>query len=1608
MGRGNTGGGRSAAAGGRDETPRGKVAPWDSDEIIKELKMEVPDELRCRRSDGRKWRCSGFRIVDKNLCQKHFLQPYIRRLNLERDNNTVLSPPTAATPPRASKIGSASRQSSGLAASKVRRSVLSVKRARGKRAEESASDDVIPKKKRRIKGNVEGETGKPVRNKKKIESDGEEEANFDKIPMTTKGQRTKRYGVGVERKGEGDERVENADDEMEESEDEKVCKFYMNRKETHKKKWQGQRIKIERKQSDNEELEETEGSESKRDSSEEEEENEGSESKRVDSEEEEENEGSKCERVSSEEEEENVGSKTGEKLEQETKEDDGDTGESDPGNLKSVKTARRGNKDGKKELRLGKGKEGKNTVTSGSSEDTESDELIKSAKKGVTAVPLTIGKMFQEKEGVKMNLDVKEEKKDVIYQRKKKKNLYGLAHESDSEKGKDSAAKMGDASGSKKSQFLDKEFPKVNFENSRKGFASLEKSAKTGSRSESLLKTKENKLQENKGLRIKSGEDKGDDYDDRDGYGNFSLNEKRAKVVKNGIGSGKYNSQGKKDDFAKRKLVKLEKEGGSDANSDSDKQFAAKIVRHGAKGVPKDTLLKRNKKLQEKTKFEDGEGWKDDGNYSEDEEGQGNGAAGRKRPRLEGVKEMAQNGENADFLDDSGKKGGVGSVKSSGKSVGAGYMVNRKNEKLPKNKPIKAEKAQSGNVANYNNEEDSGSSFRPEKRMKEDGRIDLFQKRRNDSKSSTSMSEGHKECGFLNESTGKGNLKKERLGGVKSKVDLRRKHFSKDDPYDDCQMCHQCMRSDRKVVRCRNECLKRYCIPCITRWYPQLTEESIAENCPFCRGNCNCKDCLRRPTTYKDRKYVGVPEDNNEKRSRLKYLVNVLYPFIRKFDHDQMDEKKIEAKIQGVSLSELKISQEHCYEDERIYCDNCSTSIVDLHRNCPICSYDICLSCCREIREGCLQGGDKEVMVPYVDSEKPYLHGDISHSQVKGSSELCNDSAAKDQASKLPKWKARENGEIPCPPKERGGCGHDRLELKHFFAENWASDTMKRVENLVEINAFSNETQVPKEQCPCFRFDTDHGAKNVRKSASREDSNDNYLYCPSASDIQHGDLEHFQRHWIMGEPVIVTDVLETTSGLSWEPMVMWRAFRNISIKEGTSDLEVTAIDCLDWCEVGINIHKFFTGYAEGRKHDTQWPEMLKLKDWPPSTLFEERLPRHGVEFIRALPYKEYTHPHSGILNVATKLPDGALKPDLGPKTYIAYGFAEELGHGDSVTKLHCDMSDAVNVLMHTTEVPLKEYQLSKIEELKKKNDAKDLNELFTVGGDEQGVENPAQVPAHNFKSESSKNGPTDEVSNAMVNASEKDSVQDGVPSDVRNEADDTADALGVKADNTAELLMDNKSVQDEKECQSNVNDVILSDMNLQQAGELSSDQNISSEEKPNGLDVSDGGAVWDIFRRQDVNKLEEYLRKHHKEFRHTHCKPVEQVVHPIHDQVFYLSSYHMKKLKEEFGVEPWTFVQKVGEAVLIPAGCPHQVRNIKSCIKVALDFVSPENVGECIRLTEESRHLPHKHIAKEDKLEVRKMTIHAIKNAVAELESLEMDCKDEVQQSDADSTPPHD
>jgi lysine-specific demethylase 3 len=49
------------------------------------------------------------------------------------------------------------------------------------------------------------------------------------------------------------------------------------------------------------------------------------------------------------------------------------------------------------------------------------------------------------------------------------------------------------------------------------------------------------------------------------------------------------------------------------------------------------------------------------------------------------------------------------------------------------------------------------------------------------------------------------------------------------------------------------------------------------------------------------------------------------------------------------------------------------------------------------------------------------------------------------------------------------------------------------------------------------------------------------------------------------------------------------------------------------------------------------------------------------------------------------------------------------------------------------------------------------------------------------------------------------------------------------------------------------------------------------------------------------------------------------------------------------------------------------VRNLSDCIKVAIDFVSPENIERCERLTREFREVNQTRAWKEDVLQLRTM-----------------------------------
>jgi len=64
-----------------------------------------------------------------------------------------------------------------------------------------------------------------------------------------------------------------------------------------------------------------------------------------------------------------------------------------------------------------------------------------------------------------------------------------------------------------------------------------------------------------------------------------------------------------------------------------------------------------------------------------------------------------------------------------------------------------------------------------------------------------------------------------------------------------------------------------------------------------------------------------------------------------------------------------------------------------------------------------------------------------------------------------------------------------------------------------------------------------------------------------------------------------------------------------------------------------------------------------------------------------------------------------------------------------------------------------------------------------------------------------------------------------------------------------------------------------------------------------------------------------------------------------------------------------------------------QVRNLHNCIKVAQDFVSVENVAHCFNITQELRNLSSAHLNREDKLQIKNIMYHAVKDSLSVLMS---------------------
>uniref|UniRef100_A0AAQ4PG35 Lysine-specific demethylase n=1 Tax=Gasterosteus aculeatus aculeatus TaxID=481459 RepID=A0AAQ4PG35_GASAC len=613
-----------------------------------------------------------------------------------------------------------------------------------------------------------------------------------------------------------------------------------------------------------------------------------------------------------------------------------------------------------------------------------------------------------------------------------------------------------------------------------------------------------------------------------------------------------------------------------------------------------------------------------------------------------------------------------------------------------------------------------------------------------------------------------------------------------------------------------------------------------------------------------------------------------------------------------------KVAWKRAVRGVREMCDVCETTLFNIHWVCRKCGFGVCLDCYRLRRNRPREGPDDEVfswlkcakgqphepqnLMPtqIIPGTALYNIGDMVHSARGKWGIKANCPCTSRHTKPLVPIKT-ESTQIAAPSDSGGGesvcsvsnsasgtsspCNLTQSSAKesrspgegNSSALHWLADLATQKLGTKAMFILSCQSDKLKSSLPNFldhiiasvvetkklgvlggRKDGVMGLSVLEPHTSHSWLCDGRLLClqdPSNSN----NWKIFRECWKQGQPVLVSGIHKRLKSELWRPDAFSREF---------GDQDVDLVNCRNCAIISdVKVRDFWDGFQviSKRLQDAEGqPMVLKLKDWPPGEDFRDMMPTRFDDLMDNLPLPEYTK-RDGRLNLAARLPNFFVRPDLGPKMYNAYGLTSSEDRKVGTTNLHLDVSDAVNVMVYVG-IPL-------------------------IEGD------PGQEVMTTIEE-----GDVDEMTKRRV---------------------------------------------------------------------------YEAKEKP--------GALWHIYAAKDAEKIRELLRKVGEEQGQENPPDHD----PIHDQSWYLDQVLRRRLYEEYGVQGWAIVQFLGDAVFIPAGAPHQVHNLYSCIKVAEDFVSPEHVRHCFRLTQEFRHLSTTHTNHEDKLQVKNIIYHAVKDAVGTLKAHE-------------------
>ncbi|KAJ1923106.1 hypothetical protein LPJ71_000961, partial [Coemansia sp. S17] len=137
-------------------------------------------------------------------------------------------------------------------------------------------------------------------------------------------------------------------------------------------------------------------------------------------------------------------------------------------------------------------------------------------------------------------------------------------------------------------------------------------------------------------------------------------------------------------------------------------------------------------------------------------------------------------------------------------------------------------------------------------------------------------------------------------------------------------------------------------------------------------------------------------------------------------------------------------------------------------------------------------------------------------------------------------------------------------------------------------------------------------------------------------------------------------------------------------------------------------------------------------------------------------------------------------------------------------------------------------------------------------------------------------------------------------------------------------------------------------------------------------DAPAAAAVWDIYPPEAMSDLRKFIGKSVGKAYSAECSgpAAAKLGDPIHNQETFLTLPMRRRFFERYSHSCYRIYQIPGDAVFVPAGCAHQVCNYSSAVKVAMDFVSPERVEHCRRLTGEFRQLDSRHPRSRDLLQL--------------------------------------